>query len=66
MIDTLCQRYGCLPSQLMKEDAGLLRMVKLVAMGRRDTPYADGLVPEAEDDGDEMEEMLSSQSKVME
>ena len=30
MIDALCQRYSCLPSDLLDEDASILRMVKLV------------------------------------
>lgn len=25
----MCERFGCLPSQLMAEDAGLLRLLKL-------------------------------------
>lgn len=27
----LCERFGCLPSQLMAEDAGLLRMLDIEA-----------------------------------
>ncbi len=30
MIDSLCQRYGCLPSQLLEEDAELLVIAGLV------------------------------------
>lgn len=34
MIEFLCQRYHCLPSQVMAEDAGeLLRIVSLVNAG---------------------------------
>lgn len=37
MIDSLCQRYGCLPSELLAEDASLLmRVVGISAMGKRD------------------------------
>jgi len=37
MIDGLCQRYGCLPSALLAEDAHLLLpMVTLVAEYERD------------------------------
>lgn len=36
MIDGLCQRYGCLPSQLLREDAELLRMVALVGLGQQE------------------------------
>jgi len=37
MIDNLCQRYGCLPSELLAEDASLLmRVVSIASMGRKD------------------------------
>jgi hypothetical protein len=29
----MCQRFHCLPSQLLDEDAELLRMLKLVELG---------------------------------
>jgi hypothetical protein len=32
----LCERFHCLPSQLLAEDAGLLRMVHLVELARPD------------------------------
>jgi hypothetical protein len=32
MIVDLCTRFGCLPSQLLQEDARLLGMVELVAI----------------------------------
>jgi len=31
-IDGLCQRYSCLPSQLLNEDVSLLRMLSLVSI----------------------------------
>lgn len=34
MILSLCERFGCLPSALLAEDAGLLRLVKIEALGR--------------------------------
>ena len=34
IIDGLCQRYSCLPSQLMNEDVGILRMLDIVGKGR--------------------------------
>ena len=39
LIDGLCQRYSCLPSQLMTEDVTLLRMVAIVQEGQ---PEGDG------------------------
>ena len=37
LIDGLCQRYGCLPSALLAEDADLLlSVVGIAAMGKRD------------------------------
>jgi len=35
----LCRQFGCLPSALYAEDAGLLRLLRIEALGRRD---ADG------------------------
>ena len=35
-VDYLCHRYGCLPSALAKEDAGILRMLAIVAAGAPD------------------------------
>ena len=39
LIDGLCQRYSWLPSQLMAEDATILRMIALVQEGQ---PESDG------------------------
>ena len=39
LIDGFCQRYSCLPSQLMAEDATILRMIGLVQEGQ---PEDDG------------------------
>ena len=33
MVLALCERFGCLPSQLDAEDAGLLRLIAIVSMG---------------------------------
>lgn len=41
MVLALCERFGCLPSQLMREDAGLLRLISIVNLG----------TPEGGDDG---------------
>ena len=37
MVDTLCTRYGVLPSQLIAEDVSMLRMLAIVAEA-----YPDG------------------------
>jgi hypothetical protein len=29
----LCERFGCLPSALLEEDAGLLRLLKIESLG---------------------------------
>jgi hypothetical protein len=34
IVDGLCQRYSCLPSQLMAEDIGILRMLAIVSEGK--------------------------------
>tara|TARA_R100000808_G_scaffold6135_4_gene18411 strand:+ start:4060 stop:4308 length:249 start_codon:yes stop_codon:yes gene_type:complete len=36
LIDGLCQRYSVLPSQLVKEDVGLLRLMHIVSLGIKD------------------------------
>jgi hypothetical protein len=36
MVLGLCERFGCLPSALLAEDAELLRMVRIVAEGTRE------------------------------
>ena len=36
LIDGLCQRYSCLPSQLMEEDATILRMVAIIQEAQPD------------------------------
>lgn len=33
----LCERFGCLPSALLEEDAGLLRLVALADLIRENT-----------------------------
>jgi len=34
IVDGICQRYSCLPSQLMTEDVGILRMLAIVGEGK--------------------------------
>ena len=34
LIDGVCQRYSCLPSQLLEEDATILRMLAIVQEGQ--------------------------------
>jgi len=34
IVDGLCQRYNCLPSQIMNEDVGVLRMLDIVSQGK--------------------------------
>ena len=34
LVDGICQRYSCLPSQLMTEDVGILRMLAIVNEGK--------------------------------
>jgi hypothetical protein len=34
MVVSLCERFGCLPSALLAEDAALLGMVRLVDLAR--------------------------------
>jgi len=36
IIDGLCQRYSCLPSQLMEEEATILQMLAIVQAGEPD------------------------------
>ena len=31
MVDRMCQRYSCLPSQLLNEDANLLRILNILS-----------------------------------
>ena len=34
IIDGICQRYSCLPSAVMSEDVGILRMLTIIAEGK--------------------------------
>ena len=34
LVDGICQRYSCLPSTLLNEDVGILRMLDIVQKGR--------------------------------
>ena len=42
LIVGLCDRFHCLPSQLLEEDWELLRMLELVELGRPDDEGDDG------------------------
>lgn len=57
-IDSMCQRYGCLPSRLLEEDVGLiLQMHSILNLaGEHET---------GEKAGNSMEEYLSSMSRGM-
>jgi len=33
IVDGICQRYSCLPSALMDEDVGIMRMLAIVGEG---------------------------------
>jgi hypothetical protein len=35
----ICERFGCLPSELYREDAELLRLLTIEAMGRPDDDH---------------------------
>ena len=37
-----CERFGCLPSQLMREDAGLLRLLRLEELAGPDPGLMEG------------------------
>lgn len=39
---SICERFGCLPSALEDEDAGLLRLLTIEALGRREEAGPDG------------------------
>lgn len=34
----ICERFGCLPSQLLAEDAELVRMLTIEGYGREEVP----------------------------
>lgn len=36
-----CERFACLPSQLLDEDAEMLRLLKIEQLGRREEVGAD-------------------------
>jgi hypothetical protein len=38
IVDGICQRYSCLPSQLLDEDVGILRMLAIVGEGKVEEP----------------------------
>ena len=33
IVDNICQRYSCLPSQVLEEDIGILRILDIVEQG---------------------------------
>ena len=56
MIDSLCQRYSCLPSQLMAEDADLIFGIQsILALAKDDAPRSK--TPD-------MEEQLANLSRL--
>lgn len=36
MLLALCDRFHCLPSQVLAEDAGLLRLLRIEQLGKRE------------------------------
>ena len=34
IVDGICQRYSCLPSAVMAEDVGILRMLTIISEGK--------------------------------
>lgn len=38
----LCDRFRCLPSQVYAEDAEILRLIRIEALGRPDPPQQEG------------------------
>ena len=36
MIDTLCEKYGKLPSEIFAEDVGIIKINQIVNLGRKD------------------------------
>lgn len=36
MVMQICERFGCLPSQLYREDASLLRLLAIEGLGRKE------------------------------
>ena len=34
MVDNLCQRYGCPPSVILRENVGILKMLHIVSEGK--------------------------------
>jgi hypothetical protein len=57
MIDTLCQRYSCLPSQLLAEDADLIFGIQsILALASDDAPGNKAQ--------DNMEEQLANLSRL--
>ena len=37
IVDGICQRYSCLPSELYKEDASLMRLLHIVGLNQPET-----------------------------
>ena len=33
LVDGICQRYSCIPSQILTEDVSLIRMLQIVELG---------------------------------
>ena len=55
LIDTLCQRYGCLPSELLNESVSLIQMHSILALA--------GEMDQKIDETNNMESSLANMSK---
>lgn len=53
----LCERFSCLPSALLREDARFLRLVEIAALGRRPEPERDD--PYDADGWDQLHDQLA-------
>ena len=60
LIDGLCQRYHCLPSEIMKEDSSLLKMLAILNLAQPESP------PSGNKKEPSIEETLADLSKVSE
>ncbi len=38
IVDGICQRYSCLPSAVLAEDVGILRMLTIISEGKVEEP----------------------------
>ena len=42
MIDSMCQRYSCLPSQVLEEDVALIRTLNILSEAGELNPSSEG------------------------